>query len=342
MASKILNALSAAMAVALSWTALGAAAQPVPSVPKYPSHDATFAGGVTGRPDVTYSTVVGYRPLTLDLYLPSTPGPHPLVVYVHGGGWERGEKRLAGTFVSWPDTLASIAARGYVVASVSYRLSGEARFPAALTDVKTALAFLRSHAQTYGIDPSRAVIWGASAGGQLATLVGATCGVAAFAPRTPAEASAASVPANAECVQGVIDWYGVADFGIQNAHAPAATAPATSSTTGRYFGCEPGACPAGLMDSAGPIPYLSAKSPPFLIIHGAMDRQVPVEESKSLKAALDAKGVAADLLIIPDVDHSFVAPTPERGRDVNIMVMQRVNQFLDKVLPVSAARGSGQ
>ena len=342
MTSKTLLVLSAAMAVAFGLSAVGAIAQPVPSTPQYPGHDATFAGGVTGRPDVTYSTVVGYRPLTLDLYMPSAPGPHPLVVYVHGGGWERGEKRLAGTFVSWPDTLASIAARGYVVASVSYRLSGEARFPAAVTDVKTALAFLRAHAQTYGIEPGRAVIWGASAGGQLATLVGATCGVAAFAPRAPADVPAANVPADAECVQGVIDWYGVTNFGIQNAHAPAATAPVASSTTGRYFGCEPGACPAGLMESAGPIPYLTAKSPPFLIIHGAMDRQVPVEESRSLKAALDAKGVAADLLIIPDVDHSFVAPTPERGREVNTIVMQRVNQFLDEILPVKRRQGAGE
>src|SRR6185312_15847831 len=82
----------------------------------------------------------------------------------------------------WPGVLASVAGRGYVVASVEYRLSGEARFPAAIQDVKAAIRWLRTHASQYGIEPRRAVIWGGSAGGQLAALAGTTCGIAALEP----------------------------------------------------------------------------------------------------------------------------------------------------------------
>src|SRR6185369_12270345 len=140
-------------------------------------------GDVVGFPDLTYSSLSGYRPLILDLYKPAKSGkPLPLVIYLHGGGWQGGHTRHSGAFEDWPGVLASIAARGYVVASVEYRLSGEAAFPAAVQDVKAAIRWLRMHATEFGIDKARAVVWGGSAGGQLAALVGASCGVAALEP----------------------------------------------------------------------------------------------------------------------------------------------------------------
>src|SRR5262245_49182688 len=92
---------------------------------RYPERRTLFPGGVIGLADLTYASYTGYRPLTLDLYRPaSTATPHPLVIYVHGGGWQSGHTRHSGAFEDWPGTLASIAARGYVVTSLEYRLSG--------------------------------------------------------------------------------------------------------------------------------------------------------------------------------------------------------------------------
>src|SRR5581483_6004784 len=214
---------------------------------RYPVRRTPFANGVVGLADLTYADIPGFRPLRLDLYLApdGTKTLHPLVIFVHGGGWQSGHTRHSGAFENWPGVLASIAARGYVVTSLEYRLSGEAPFPAAIQDVKAAIRWLRAHAAEYGIDKTRAVIWGGSAGGQLAALAGTSCGVAALEPAdasaeqrpepgaarpsagaaasgasssnaraTPVSASpqAKAAAPESDCVQGVIAWYGVFDF----------------------------------------------------------------------------------------------------------------------------------
>src|SRR3954470_10251158 len=127
---------------------------------RYPERRVSFPDDVVGFPDLTYSSLAGYRPLILDLYKPARSGvPLPLVIYLHGGGWQGGHTRHSGAFEDWPGVLASIAARGYVVASVEYRLSGEAAFPAAVQDVKAAIRWLRTHATEFGIDKTQAVVW---------------------------------------------------------------------------------------------------------------------------------------------------------------------------------------
>jgi acetyl esterase/lipase len=155
----------------------------------YPPQQVNFAGGVVGLSNLVYSTPAGFRPLTLDLYLPPAAGgaktPKPLVIYIHGGGWSGGHSRNSGTFVDFPGVLASLAAKGYVVASLNYRLSGEAKFPAAEIDVKTAIRWLRTNAGKYGIDKTLIAVWGGSAGGHLAALTATTCGVAALEPPAP-------------------------------------------------------------------------------------------------------------------------------------------------------------
>jgi acetyl esterase/lipase len=150
---------------------------PRPSPRSYGPLKASFPGGINAAFDVTYQTLKGYRPLTLDLYQPpSRSYPLPLVVFVHGGGFGGGDSRHAAVFDDLPATMAGLAAQGYVVASVNYRLSGEARFPAAVQDVKAAIRFLRGHARDLNLDVTRAAIWGVSTGGQLAALAGASCG----------------------------------------------------------------------------------------------------------------------------------------------------------------------
>ena len=132
--------------------AVATAAHPVLE-DRYPERRTAFAGGVVGFADLTYSALPGFRPLRLDLYQPpGAPGSHPLVVFLHGGGWMSGHTRHSGAFEDWPGVLASLAAKGYVVASVEYRLSGEAPFPAAIQDIKAAIRWLRARAPQYGID----------------------------------------------------------------------------------------------------------------------------------------------------------------------------------------------
>ena len=168
---------------------------------------------ISGRRDQTSRSDVfdgeGFRPLTLDLYLPASQvrGGAPVIIYVHGGGWTSGHTRHSGAFENWPGVLASLAGRGYVVASLNYRLSGEAPSPAAAQDVKSAVRWLRGNATRFGVDKRRIGISGGSAGGQLAALAGTSCGVAALEPPVADE----KAPLESDCVQAVVAWYGVFD-----------------------------------------------------------------------------------------------------------------------------------
>jgi acetyl esterase/lipase len=324
---------------------------------RYPERRTMFPGGVIGLADLTYASYTGYRPLTLDLYRPaSTAIPHPLVLYVHGGGWQSGHTRHSGAFANWPAALASIAARGYVVASVEYRLSGEAPFPAAIQDVKAAIRWLRANAAKFGIDKQRAVIWGGSAGGQLAALAGTSCGVAALeppdaganqhpepgaarAPGSAPSAAAAPKPAQGEsdCVQGVIAWYGVFDFSTLAHQQGGTSAAAANPNSGplRYLGCAPGQCPPEKAAAASATTYIDAKDPPVLMIHGVNDHTVPIQQSRDFLAALRAKGVQAELLELPGVDHSFIGATPEDTRKASLAAFERSLDFIQRTIGTS-------
>lgn len=346
---------SSAMAEDSKSTASSATQPAVGAAPvledRYPERRTSFPGGVVSFADLTYESLAGYRPLTLDLYRPASITPaHPLVLYVHGGGWQSGHTRHSGAFENWPAVLASIAARGYVVASLEYRLSGEARFPAAIQDVKAAIRWLRTHASTYGIDPRRAVIWGGSAGGQLAALAGATCGVASLEPlgnaaaqRPEPGAAASSRPASApstrpgaemsDCVQGVIAWYGIFDFSTlasQSSGSP--NADDANAAPARYLGCALSKCSADVIASASAIHYIDAQDAPVLMIHGVADHTVPIQQSRAYLAALQAKGVKAELLELPGVDHSFIGATPEATRQASLHALQKSLEFIDHTI----------
>jgi acetyl esterase/lipase len=231
--------------------------------------------------------------------------------------------------------LASIAARGYVVASVEYRLSGEAPFPAAVQDVKAAIRWLRTHAAEFVIDKARAVVWGGSAGGQLAALVGASCGASnleppsAVANQRPEPGGMSSTTAHpqrvlaaeSDCVQGVVTWYGIFDF----------SAP-RGDVEYRYLGCAPGKCSPAMLAAAGAISYVDPKDPPVLMIHGVNDRTVPIAQSRSYLAALRAKGVKGELVEIPGVDHSFTGENPQATRDASLRALNQTLAFIDATL----------
>jgi acetyl esterase/lipase len=227
--------------------------------------------------DLAYAQTSGAQ--RLDLYLPPTgEGPFPVVVWVHGGGWQGGDKRLG------PSSPAlALRARGFAVASVNYRLSGEATFPAQIHDVKAAVRWLRANAARHRLDGARMGAWGVSAGGHLAALLGTSGGVAEL------EGSALGNATHSSRVAAVVDWYGPADFPNFAAHGLAAGCGAVRSLAelGALLGGPPSQWPEAAR-LASPVTWVSADDPPFLIQHGTEDCTVPWPQSKALHDALAA------------------------------------------------------
>ena len=307
---------------------------------RYPQPSVAFGADVESLPDQVYSVPPGFRPLRLDLYRPrnarSVAGGLPLVVYVHGGGWQGGHTRHAGAFANWPEVLAKLASKGYVVASIEYRLSGEARFPAAIQDVKTAIRWLRwKHAQL-GIDPTRIVIWGGSAGGQLAALAATTCHVSSLAPVFLKQGSPdpqSPLAAQSDCVQGLVAWYGIFDF--VNAPLSGTDQSAANSAPAKYLGCAPADCKP-TAELASPISHVDKDDPPALLVHGDLDKVVPVAQSHKFNEALLAKKVAVKLLVIKDVDHSFIGMNAEATRAASLQALTATFEFIDATVARTA------
>ena len=334
-------------ALAATLAASAASAQPPgpgqgpPSAPVAPdpatAPHRNFPGGVTALTDVTYSINRGFRPLKLDLYLnPARSPPKALVLWIHGGGWSGGDQRGGGiaapAYQDWPAVLAGLAARGYVVASITYRLSGEARYPAAIQDAKAAVRWLRGNAAAYGIDPNRVIAWGGSAGGQLAAVLGTSCNVAALegAPVRGAQTSS--------CVQGVVDFYGPTDFSqmdgqrLPNTNSPSHDAATSGESV--YLGCALPQCAPETVRLANPIAFVDRSDPPFLIMHGDADTAVPPKQSQILYDALKANGVKAELVFVPGVNHIFAGATDAQGK----AILDKVFAFLDQTTGTVPAR----
>lgn len=284
----------------------------------FPQVPVNFPGGVKAWRDVVYQTVDGYRPQVVDIYVPSGKGPHPLVLYIHGGGWRGGHTRHSGAFADFPKVLASLAAEGFTVASLEYRLSSEAQFPAQLQDSNAAIRFLRAHAQHFAIDPSRVGVWGGSAGGHLTALTALTCRDTALDPAAASDG----------CVQAAVTWYGVFDFAGMNA------TPDGNSAGAKLLGCT-GPCTADQHRIVSPVAYIDAKDPPFLLIHGEEDKVVPAEQSRIGEAALKATGVSVQSIFIPAVDHSFIGKTPAETRDASLKAINATFDFFHQKLGVA-------
>jgi acetyl esterase/lipase len=308
-----------ALALVCSLAAMAPAwCQNASSAPPPPQAKVQYPDGVEALVDVTYATLAGYRPLKLDLYQQSGSGsgPKPAVIYVHGGGFEYGNPRMNTPAWGTLDSLmAQIAARGYVVAAVSYRLSSEAKFPAQLEDVKSAIRWVRANAGKYGIDPQRLAVWGESVGGSIAALVGTTCGVSDL------EGKGGNAD-QSSCVQTVVDWYGVTDMNQLDAQAPPhATLIHNSpdSTQSKVLGCVLHfQCPASVVARANPIAYIDAgdANVSFLIMHGQSDTAVAWQQSQILHDALRAKGIATTLELLPGVNHNFAGATEEQRKHI--------------------------
>lgn len=299
-----------------------------------PTPPVVYPEGVKSLRDVTYAELIGFRPLTLDLYLPKPGGgPKPLIIFIHGGAWQHLTSRDGGTFRDFPGVLASLAARGYVIASVNYRNSGEAHFPAPVQDVEMAIQWLRGHSAEYEIDPARVVAWGSSAGGNIGTLIGTGCNAPNLAPPAP---SGAKGPPPSACVQGVIDWYGLIDLERNPDDLGPPVNPKATNYVNAYLGCEMAKCPDGWVRSTNPITYIDAKDPPFLIQHGSADKTVSIKQAERLYAALKAAGVKAEFVTYPGVSHGFSAPGGGPDDAVNSQALAKVVEFLGHYFPSKA------
>jgi len=222
----------------------------------------------------------------LDLYLPATGTNLPLIVWVHGGGWMEGSKED-------PPGLRLLV-HGFALASINYRLSQDAVFPAQLVDCKAAIRWLRAHAREHGLDPNRIGVWGASAGGHLVALLGTTGAVKEFDLGENLGVSSR--------VQAVCDWFGPTDFTQITNHPSDINHAAPDSPEARLLG-GPIAQNAAKAQRANPIPYITKDDPPFLIMHGDKDTVVPLEQSQLLAEALQKAGVPVIFHVVPGGGH---------------------------------------
>ena len=234
--------------------------------------------------DVVYARV-GDRELKLDLARPDGKGPFPCVVCLHGGGWRMGDKKDLRGWITF------LADRGYVAASIGYRLAPEATFPAQIEDAKTAVRFLRANAGKYRIDRDRFAALGWSAGGHLACLLGLTDPKCGFEGKTCTDQSSR--------VQAVIDYFGPTDLAAYGKDLLAQKA-----MLGPFIGANYADNPAA-HEKASPLKYVNKDAPPFLIFHGTKDWVVPVEQSRTLAEKLKDFKVPVKLVEVPGEGHGW-------------------------------------
>jgi acetyl esterase/lipase len=287
---------------------------------------ATATLGQSNGPDLSKLTVLrdieyvpgGHERQKLDLYLPKTGesqaianAKRPLVVWVHGGAWLEGNKNGCPAVRFTKD--------GYAVASINYRLSQHAIFPAQIQDCKAAIRWLRANADKHGIDPNRIGVWGASAGGHLVALLGTAGDVNDFDVGPNAGVSSR--------VQAVCDFFGPTDFtkmsdfpGMENHDAP--DSPESKLVGGPIQENK------DKVQRANPITYVTKDDPPFLIVHGDADPIVPYNQSEILRDALVKAGMGVTFYTVRGGGHGgFKDP------QVEVLVTEFFNKHLRKQLP---------
>ena len=252
--------------------------------------------------DIKFGTG-GERPLTMHIVRPRKPASDklPVFVWIHGGGWQSGNHEQG------IGRLIQMAREGFVSASIEYRLSGEASFPAQIHDCKCAIRYLRAHAEKYGLSPNQIAVGGASAGGHLAALLGTSGGVMKLE-------GTGGWPDQSSRVQAVYDLFGPTDLtrfvttpGYRKHALP-------DSPESRLIG-GPVLENKAAATAANPIHYVSKDDPPFLIYHGSLDPTVPPNQSQLLHAALIRTGVPSTLHIIENARHGgpeFATPEVQR------------------------------
>ncbi|HOX84300.1 MAG TPA: alpha/beta hydrolase [Chryseolinea sp.] len=224
----------------------------------------------------------------LDIYLPANAkGKIPLVIFIHGGGWLSNDKYADMGYMK--KTVAEIISNGFALASIDYRFSTQAVFPAQMLDCNRAISFLYDNADKYGFDKTRFALMGFSAGGHLASMVGLSKNNSVDAFFMPGSTKSFNFKA-------VVDFYGPAELIL----FPGANDE--KSPEGLLIGAAPLARP-DLAKAASPVTYVDKNDPPFLIIHGEKDDLVSTKQSQLLSAWLTVAGVQNELIIVKDAPH---------------------------------------
>jgi acetyl esterase/lipase len=268
----------------ITWilSACGPAATPVQPTQTPAPSPTPFGNYGKSLIDVTYCSP-GVQAQKMDVYFPKAGGPWPVFLYVHGGGWDKGDKAEGA---GWN----FLNEQGYLVVSVNYRLAAyNVKFPAMIEDVKCAVRYLRANATKYNLDPERIGALGSSAGGHLVALLGTADAGAGWDKGEYADQSSR--------VQGVVAEAVFADFTLP---MPNSIAMAIYFATGELPGTN-----SPVNTAASPVTYVTADDPPFLILHGEKDGYAPVEQAQELEAKLKAAGVASKLIVIQGGLHSL-------------------------------------
>lgn len=238
--------------------------------------------------------------LKLELLVPQgAAGPVPVVVWIHGGGWKSGSR------LPIPARVSNLCAMGYAVASVDYRLTGVALWPAQIQDVKGAVRWLRAQAGVYGLDPDRFAAWGDSAGAHLASMLGLSGGVStitAGSTTVDVEGSTGGNLGQSSRVQAVVHWYGATDVLQMHFYPSTVNHDAASSDESRLVGGPIQDRPE-IVATTNPITYASADDPPLLAMHGTLDKLIVFNQSQLLVDALRDAGVSATLRPVQGAGH---------------------------------------
>jgi pectinesterase len=265
--------------------------------------------GVAVLTDLVYGSY-GKRELRLDLFAPNEgDGPYPAVVFVHGGGWDSGNKTEYRPFAQ------QLAARGYVCVCIEYRLSGEAKFPAAVQDCKAAVRWLRANARKHKIDPDHIGAVGGSSGGHLVGLLATSGGAAQF------EGDGGN-PSESSAVQAAVNMAGTMDMTMPHFIERVRKDPKDHAA--RFLGATYDDNPK-LYAAASPISYINCCTPPMLFMDGEHDK--PAFRTEASRKRLKQLGITTDLIVVKDGPHAFWLFEPWFTPTV-----EQVDKFLAKAL----------
>ncbi len=268
-----------------------AVAQTSRPVRRMPDRPQGIPANVTATRGIVY-VEGGGASQSLDIFVPKDTKNPPLIVFVHGGGWSAGSKEQ--------NPAMQFTRSGFAVASINYRLTREAIFPAQIADCRAAIRYLRSHAKEYGYDGDRIGVWGTSAGGHLVALLGTGADVK--------ELDGDNKVAPTSCaVQAVADFFGPTDLLAISNHPSTIKHHDASSPESRLLGGPPPE-KRELAALANPITHIGKNVPPFLIMHGDKDPLVPLNQSELLNNALKKANADVEFQVVEGAGHGFAGP----------------------------------
>jgi len=266
-----------------------------------PIEDVQFGVPVRRWSDVVYADVSGVS-LVMDITVPRATGPVPVVAYLHGGAFAMGSHKASETAIPARPIWAALLGAGFAVASVQYRLSAEAIFPACVHDVHAAVRWLRAYGPDLGLDPNRIAAWGDSAGGYLAAML-------ALDIDDESVTGVLGVPDVSAHVTAAVSWYPPTNFTTMDAQAipgSVVSHSAPDSPESQLIGATVHDEPE-LALRASPVSYVTANAAPLLLLHGSLDRTVPAGQSAEIYELLTAAGAPVEFDLIDGADHVFMA-----------------------------------